>query len=363
MKPGRRVGRSLRLQVLATFAVGSVLVVGLVSLVTYGVSRSYLLRQRRAYVTRQATVDARLIDDLSRAQPDSVPQLLGSLETPANSVPFLYRGGRWFSPRAGQDEQLIPAAVRDAVLNRRREKDLHFEAGGPKLVVGIPLGTGDGYFEVFPLHELAHTLSAVRLALVVAALATLLGSLALGRFVLGRLLDPVVDIGRTARAIADGERTRRLDGGRYEELAELAATFNEMVEALNTQIERDAQRMEDRGTEILRTHRLVFHVGAVFVGFAIDSAAADAASGDDRGIARRPVLAAGIGSAVLVDVRRAAEFSSDDHQRVVQHAAIVQISQQRGERLIETGQAPAHAIRTVAEGVAHAHLAAVHVPA
>jgi two-component system sensor histidine kinase MtrB len=181
------------------------------------------------------------MDNLSRAQPDSIPPLLASLETPANSVPFLYRGGRWFSPRAGQDERLIPAAVRDAVLNRRREKDLHYQAGGPKLVVGTPLGTGDGYFEIFPLHELARTLSAVRLALVVAALATVLGRLALGRFVLGRLLDPVVDIGRTVRAIADGERTLRLDTGRYEELADLAASFNEMVEALNTQIERGAR--------------------------------------------------------------------------------------------------------------------------
>ena len=241
MKPGRRRSHSLRLQVLVIFAAGSVLLAGTVSLVTYGVERSYLLRQRRAYASRQTSVDARLVDDLTRAHPDAIPTVLGSLETPANSIPLLYRGGRWFSARAGQDERLIPAAVRSAVLVGRRERDLHYEAGGPKLVDGIPIGAQDGYFEVFPLHELARTLGAVRLALIVAALAILLGSLALGRFALGRLLAPVVGIGRTARAIADGERSQRLDVGRYEELADLAASFNEMVEALNTQIERDAR--------------------------------------------------------------------------------------------------------------------------
>jgi two-component system sensor histidine kinase MtrB len=241
VKPGRRGSRSLRVQVLVIFAAGTVLLAGTVSLVTYGVERSYLLRQRRAYANRQTSVDARLVDDLTRAHPDAIPGVLGSLETPANSIPLLYRGGRWFSARTGQDERLIPAAVRSAVLVGRRERDLHYESGGPKLVVGIPLGAEDGYFEVFPLHELARTLGAVRLALVVAALATLLGSLALGRFALGRLLAPVVGISRTARAIADGERNQRLDVGHYEELADLAASFNEMVEALNTQIERDAR--------------------------------------------------------------------------------------------------------------------------
>jgi two-component system, OmpR family, sensor histidine kinase MtrB len=240
----RRPGsRSLRLQVLATFAVGSILLIGVVSVVTYGVSRTYLFRQRRTYALRQTSADARLMDDLSKGHAESIPELLASLEPPSGSgsIPFLYRDGRWYSARLGQTEALIPAAVRSDVISGRHERDVRYHVAGPKLVVGIPLATGDGYFEVFPLHELARTLGAVKLALVAAALATLLGSLALGRFVLGRLLAPVVDIGRTARAIADGDRSLRLDVGGYEELADLVGSFNDMVDALNTQIERDAR--------------------------------------------------------------------------------------------------------------------------
>jgi len=243
VKGRRRGSRSLRLQVLATFAVGIIVLTGVVSLVTYGVSRSYLVRQRRTYAVRQATANARLMDDLSRGHADSIPQLLASLESPngSGSIPFLFRDGRWYSARLGQTEALIPPAVRTDVITGRRARDLRYHVDGPKLVVGLPLGTGDAYFEVFPLREMARTLDAVALALVVAALATLLGSLALAGFVLGRLLSPVVDIGRTARAIADGDRSRRLDVGGYEELADLAGSFNEMVDALSTQIERDAR--------------------------------------------------------------------------------------------------------------------------
>jgi signal transduction histidine kinase len=229
--------------VLATFAVGSILLIGVVSVVTYGVSRTYLFRQRRAYAVRQTTADARLMDDLSRGHPGSIPQLLASLEPPSGSgsIPLLYRDGRWYSARLGQTESLIPEAVRNDVIAGRRERDVRYHLAGPKLAVGIPLGTGDGYFEVFPLRELARTLGAVELALVAAAVATLLGSLALGLFVLGRLLAPVVGIGRTARAIADGDRSRRVEVGGYEELADLAGSINEMVDALNAQIERDAR--------------------------------------------------------------------------------------------------------------------------
>ena len=65
----------------------------------------------------------------------------------------------------------------------------------------------------------------------------------------------------------------------------------------------------------------------------------------------------------MYDARRAAKLADDHHQGALQQAALLEIDEQRGQRLIETRQAPAHAIRAVAEGVAHAHVAAVHVPA
>lgn len=241
MKAGRSGTRSLRRQVLLTFALGSILLAGAVSLVTYGAARSYLFRQRRTYAVRQAAANARLIDNLSRVKPISITDLLRSLETPAGSVPLLYEDGQWYSATPGQTEALLPAGVRDDVITGRREREQSFRSDGRKLAVGIPIGTTDAYFEVFPLHELAHTLGAVRLALVVAGLLTLIGSLTLGSVALRKILAPVLGIGRTAKAIAEGDRTQRLEVSQYEELADLADTFNRMVDSLHSQIERDAR--------------------------------------------------------------------------------------------------------------------------
>jgi two-component system sensor histidine kinase MtrB len=239
----RRPGAtSLRRRVLGTFVLGSILLAGGVSLVTYGASRTYLFRQRRTYAVRQASANARLIDNLSRADHADIPALLSSLETSAGSVPILYEGGRWYSAgRAPDGEPALPIALRQDVIAGRHTEDRAFDSGGHKLAVGIPIGAADAYFEVFPLHELVRTLGAVRLALIVAGLLTLLGSLTLGSVALKKILVPVVSVGRTARAIADGDRGRRLGISEFDELADLETSFNQMVDTLESQIERDAR--------------------------------------------------------------------------------------------------------------------------
>ena len=105
---------------------------------------------------------------------------------------------------------------------------------------------------------------------------------------------------------------------------------------------------------------LVDRILAVLVGLAVHRAAGDARSGQDRGETPRPVLAAG--RVLLQHVGRAAELARHHDQRIVQHAALFQVGKQCGQRLVQTRQAEAHAVGAVAEGVAHAHVSAVHVP-
>ena len=63
-----------------------------------------------------------------------------------------------------------------------------------------------------------------------------------------------------------------------------------------------------------------------FVGGTDDLAAADAAAGEDDGVALRPVVAAG----VFVDVRGAAEIAHPDDERGIEQARVGQIVEQRG---------------------------------
>lgn len=233
----------LRVRVLVIFGIGSIALTSGVAAVTYDRSRDYLLAQRRTYATRQAYANARLVEDLARTAPaGAVPGLLGSLETPAGSMPVLYHDGQWISPQEqGGGEALVPSAVSRLVLQERKRTDRRFDHRGPKLVVGVPLANGDAYFEVFPLTELSRTLRALRTAFLAGDFVTLLGSIALGAWAGRKLLGPVTEIGRTAKAITGGETQRRLDVGGYEEFAELAATFNQMVEHLNDRIEHDTR--------------------------------------------------------------------------------------------------------------------------
>src|SRR5438445_6055498 len=127
-------------------------------------------------------------------------------------------------------------------------------------------------------------------------------------------------------------------------------------------IDRQTEGVVNGGAQILNAYGAVLHVGAYPVGLAVDRAAPDAGAGEHGGPARRPVLTPWL-KVGLVDARRASELAHHHHQRALQQTAVAEIDQERGKPLVQARQAPAHAVRAGAEGVAHAHFASVHVPA
>src|SRR5438105_5046260 len=90
-----------------------------------------------------------------------------------------------------------------------------------------------------------------------------------------------------------------------------------------------AEEAKDSGVEVGGGDRMVGGVGARFVGGADGLAAADAAAGEDDGVALRPVVAAG----GFVDDRRAAKIAHPDDERRVEQPALRKIIEQRGEGL------------------------------
>src|SRR5690349_1274843 len=87
-------------------------------------------------------------------------------------------------------------------------------------------------------------------------------------------------------------------------------------------LQRDAQRLVDRGAKILWPHRLLFHIGADAVGFAVNRAAANAAAGQQGGEAVRPVQTTGL--PLRLYAWRAAELADDHDQSPLQQAAVVE---------------------------------------
>lgn len=231
----------LRSRLLAAFVGGALLLAAALSLLSYGLTRRYLLTQRERSAVRQAQVNARLVGGALRPASD-VPQLLGSIQSPSGSSAVVFHDGRWFAASLELGRDALPAALQQAVLGDRSRARQRYALGGlPRLAVGLPLPDGDGYFEVFPNGELDSTLRALRVALTTASAAAMIGAAGLGVWASRRLLDPLAEIGATATSIADGQLDARLDVGSEVELAALADSFNQMVASLQQRIERDAR--------------------------------------------------------------------------------------------------------------------------
>jgi signal transduction histidine kinase len=111
------------------------------------------------------------------------------------------------------------------------------------LVIGLPLELTRPalYFEATPLDDIEDTLDSVGLALLGAAAVTTLAGAGTGVWASQRVLRPLDEVGQTTEAIAAGDLTARLEVGGDLDLAPIAASFNDMAENLEQQIERDAQ--------------------------------------------------------------------------------------------------------------------------
>jgi two-component system, OmpR family, sensor histidine kinase MtrB len=249
-RAGQRLG--LRTRVAAAFALGALGLALLLSLLTYTLSSTYLLRQREASALRQAFVNARFIQAGLRAADPDVPGLLSDLETPATSESLLERRGERFASNpveVGHDD--LPGGLRDRVQTGTAARQRFRLAGSPRLAVGVPLpAVGASYYEVFSLAELDRTLRVLTGSLAAGAAVTVLLGVALGRWVSGQALRPLADAGRAARSISHGRLDTRLHPDPDPDLQGLSVAFNDMADALEQRIERDARFASDISHEL-----------------------------------------------------------------------------------------------------------------
>ncbi len=117
----------------------------------------------------------------------------------------------------------------------------------PFLVDGEPGGT----FVVASFREPqeADTQAASAAAAIVGLVMLLIGSLLAIRLA-ERILTPVRLVTRTARSISDTDLSRRIPFRGYDEIAELSATFNEMLERLESAFAIQRRFIDDAGHEL-----------------------------------------------------------------------------------------------------------------
>jgi signal transduction histidine kinase len=243
-----RVGAigGLRNRVTITFAIGGLVLVAVLSLVTYFLAQRYLLNQRERAALRQSFLDARFVRDRLEDPLANEREVLASLVLSQGSEAAVGDGSRWTptSPSLRPDD--LPAELRELVSSGSTAHQRVHVRGHPYLVVGVPLGAaGIDYYELRPFAELETTLAVIRNSLLVAAFAATIAAGLLGRWAARRALRPLMTVSSAAGRMAGGDLGARLSHEKDPDLDRVAVSFNSMADALETRIERDARFVSD----------------------------------------------------------------------------------------------------------------------
>jgi two-component system, OmpR family, sensor histidine kinase MtrB len=242
----RRLG--LKDRVAVGFGVMALFLAVLLAVATWLLASAYVRGQQEESALAQAS-DHALLLKARLGKGEDTAALVEGLHYPEDGGALLvYRGARYRGTTSS--EAAVPESLVRQVTTEQGSAIRVRTEDGAYLAVGIPLGDGNAFFELFPLADLSRTLRALWVILVVSAAATTLVGFAAARVVSRRLLQPVREVTAAAAAIAEGDLSARLDPEVDPDLAELAASFNRTARALQRRVQADARFAGDVSHEL-----------------------------------------------------------------------------------------------------------------
>jgi len=263
--------RSIRARVIISTFVLSATVIGVLGIVLYHQVGAGLLRDKqRAALTEfdDGLRNAQLqISQADRTDPGSVDSLLeqittrlaargGSAEYEVAVLPGTGTGIGYASPPDVRPEE-IPARLRAQVAAANQaDAYTRIERAGrsePAFVVGAPLSTPTGQFQLyylFPLSAEEDTLNLVQGTLEAGGAVLLVLLTGIVAVVTRLVVTPVRVAARASERLAAGHLQERMKVRGEDDLALLATSFNEMADALQRQILRleELSRVQRRFT-------------------------------------------------------------------------------------------------------------------
>jgi signal transduction histidine kinase len=168
---------------------------------------------------------------------------------------FTFVDGRPFRSSPGDeiDQELEERVTSLGEAQGTIRDEIETEAAGVR-ILAVPVEIGGRVRGTFAVavdlaNEREEVNEAVRLAAGVGIAVFLLGSL-LAIAISGRVLAPVRELTETARAISETDFTRRIEARGSDELAELARTFNAMLDRLEEAFAAQRRFLSDAGHEL-----------------------------------------------------------------------------------------------------------------
>jgi two-component system, OmpR family, sensor histidine kinase MtrB len=242
----------LRTRIMSMFVIGALLLSTFLAAVAYSFTRSSLINQRERTSTEQAYKDARVAQREISAGNSTANAIIDRLQQVGVSQAAINVDGAWSSLAAKFASDLIPEVMQTKVLvDREPAKMIVSFDGVPTLAIGIPLeGANAAYFEFADLSDANATLRNVGLSLLFGGMITTLAGALTGLIAAKRAIRPLGAAAQAAKAIAGGRLDTRLENTDDHDLQLLSTAFNDMAEALQNRVERDARFASDVSHEL-----------------------------------------------------------------------------------------------------------------
>nr|WP_214401099.1 HAMP domain-containing sensor histidine kinase [Pseudonocardia lacus] len=255
---------SLRWRVALALGLGTVVLAGVLAVVTWNLASGYMLRQRETSAIRQAEVNVQLVDASLRTGSEGLGDLLSGLTSSSDATILIERPSGWLtSGRQVDADVLPPALLRMATDGVPAHQRLNAQ-GIPVLAVTLPVDGGESaYVELFPLTQLDQAFRFLSTVLAIGVAASGLLGLGLGHWAGRRALRPLTELTQAAARVVGGDLRARLPDRDDPDLASLAATFNRTADALEKRVRRDARFAGDVSHELRSPLTTMANAGAV----------------------------------------------------------------------------------------------------
>jgi len=248
----------MRLRTKVSLLFGMIALIATVSLtvVTYAFARSSLLEQRDELARTQGVSNALRVREQLRSGSspgDWFPNL--RVESGGFAAATFDSAGGVVADAIATDNiysyEDFPAELRRSVA-RGVSGVQRFDVDGEHYVgVGVKIAELDtDYFEAFRLGPTEDTLRTILVTLIVGSVVTILLASFAGWWTSGRLLRPLGRITDAAGEIAAGDLDTRVIREGDPDLDRLADSFNDMADAVQTRIEREARFASDVSHEL-----------------------------------------------------------------------------------------------------------------
>jgi two-component system, OmpR family, sensor histidine kinase MtrB len=247
----RPAALGLRRRILLIFTLGSLLLSVFLATTTYGLTRSNVVRERVDTAINTSQRNAQGAERDLRSLPSDAEAARASLTRIGVQDYLIWYAERWSGGGATFRDTDVPASLRQRVIEDATSASQIVRLGDElNVVVGWDLPGIGSYFEAFSLEEADSSLASVRLSLLLAAAITTGLGVLLGVFAARRAVRPVATAAQAASAIAGGRLDTRLETTDDPDLKILTDSFNDMAEALQLRVERDARFASDVSHEL-----------------------------------------------------------------------------------------------------------------